>query len=95
MSEKYIDPDALQELIAATQNFSETLSENLAILNAAARECEQAIGSGEIIKIYLQKAYVGYQALNVANQKAEETISALQKEYNRIMEIYRKAGGQG
>ena len=93
--EKYVDPDALQELITATQKFSESLSENLAVLNAAARECEQAIGSGAIIKNYLQKAYVGYQALSAANQKAEEIISAMQKDYNHAMEIYKKAGGQG
>ena len=87
MTDKNMNPEALKTLITATEEFKESLAENLTQLNSAALECQDAMGSGLIIQTYLSKMAEGFNSLQATLRKADEITAAMQQDLNRARSV--------
>lgn len=86
-SNKNMDLDALGTLMNAVGQYQDVLREKYEILKNAAEACDQAMGSGLIIRKYLSQYNAGLSELSKTLTLVAEVRQELSKEWRAAMEV--------
>lgn len=86
-SNKNLDLDALSTLLREVGQYRDMLSEKYEILRNAAEACDQAMGSGLIIRKYLNQYNAGLAELSKTRAMVAQVHQELWKEYKSALAI--------
>lgn len=87
MSDQYFNPQATRKLIACMTIYCNDLNDNIKVLNEAANVCDQAMGSDDISKKYIQQLRESIDKMLRAKELTENAILELTAELKDGVDI--------